>query len=223
MALNCTLCPAGAACADAAASPVSCLPGTFSDAGARACTACPPGYACPSTISTASLEVCANGTYSVGSQTNCTACPAGYACPSTKQAAFHQCAPGTYSLEGQDQCQICPAGYACPLTTTEPVACLSGTFSSGGALSCRACPAGSYCPDTASDSVLPCPPGSYSISSQVQCTVRIRRMGFGGGDDERPWYPTYPSLRSSFDRHVQAAMPAPLPLVTVVKLAQYGK
>ena len=94
---ECTNCPLGHECSNAAIVPVECVAGTYAVTLSTSCSACDIGYKCP----TAGLGIqtpCSTGTYQTAtSQTSCITCTAGSWCDSTTSTA---CISGTYALSG---------------------------------------------------------------------------------------------------------------------------
>ena len=151
-AAECTVCTAGHQCADAAALPVACPPGSSAPQGQLACTpcadgtyanftgasschACPAGHACP--VPSQAARACDLGTYAPAGNGTCLPCPSGFACPDPAAAPV-ACADGTYSLAGWGTCVSCPPGYACPNRYAVPEICAAGTWSRGGVTACSA-------------------------------------------------------------------------------------
>lgn len=186
------ICPAGFFCPNGTPSSDHhpCPIGTYGNlsglVSADQCVECPAGHYCPQgrrdEPTTAPLP-CKPGTYNpyngTGHEFNCLLCPAGMSCPmyaqvsanlscnqghycpnGTIQPNQYACPPGTYSfsydLTKPEECSICPAGRACSWATgfnfSEPQFCAQGHF----------CPAG-----TPSPLSFPCPPGTYSNSSDL--------------------------------------------------------
>ena len=167
---SCTICPAGKYCPGTMSSHLTATPsGSYSLAGMTYYIYCMPGYTCPSTSSLPTK--CSLGYYTNFGSTaaSCTQCSAGNACPTTNANDVYACPAGFYSAAGAQYCTQCPAGYSC--TSTAATQCSSGQFAMAGSSTCTTCPAGFFCPYPNAPHVFPCPPGTWSGTNQIACTV----------------------------------------------------
>lgn len=65
--------------------------------------------------------------------------------------------------------------FASCIQKDNPVDCGEGHYSKSGDISCEQCPIGTYCPYLRTESPLPCPQGSYSISNgSSKCIECVR-------------------------------------------------
>ncbi|XP_077467725.1 uncharacterized protein LOC144083617 [Stigmatopora argus] len=166
-----SLCPVGFFCPGGTPAPIPCPAGTFSSVTGIShlsnCTECTAGYYCQGT---GQPTLCVVGYY----------CPPGMAqelgfpCP----AGTVQNQPGASSLEA---CQPCPAGMFCSqLGLSQPSGlCQAGYYCPSGSTSSNSseyqsnstrshiCPSGYFCP-AGTKNPIPCPAGSFSISSGLK-------------------------------------------------------
>ena len=170
---TCLDCPAGtfgAAGSITSACSGSCLPGTYSLAGASVCLDCPAGsFGSGGGLTSSSCSgLCQPGEYSLAGSISCTLCPA-----------------GTYgSTQGLST-------SAC----TGPVNCSVGMFALIGAknnniadlTTCANCPPGKYSLP-GSTTCTDCPPGTYGTqgSTSPTCTGKCRPGTYGLGGSTSP-------------------------------------
>ena len=207
---QCTNCPAGQYCEEAATAPVDCPAGTFSQVqntkGAgpstvpedQLCMTCPAGYICGD--ATINPSICLAGTHSASGTDTCSQCPAGFYCPydgtTTEQVnTLYKCPKGMFCPAGMDRFpdfeqDACPAGQYCPEAVPAPINCPAKTFNPnvGRGQSeddCIPCPPGRYCLEGAVNSTGPCSPGHYCTGgsdtpTQFACPKGFYRLEDGG-------------------------------------------
>ena len=170
---DCTICPAGRMCNNAA---------TTSE------LLCPVSKYCPE--GTGYGYLCEAGTYNsdyqgLQSADECTACPAGQFC--VDGSISGQCAAGFWCKGGSstptpttesDTGEPCPPGYYCEKGTTTPQICTEGKFrkdpGARAETDCSSCPPGSYCV-SGETNPYPCTTGHYCpVATQVpiECPKR---------------------------------------------------
>ena len=193
--MDCSVCPAGAACAAASTEPSTCAPGSYSNSsGLSICEPCPAGQYCPSSP-LQSLEACyaghfcpegsplplpcAAGTFSPATEltnaSECSDCPAGSYC-SLGSVAPAPCSPGSFTATSRASvCSLCAAGQYQPnIGAVECIFCDAGSHCAEGASTPSPCPAGSFRTDVGAavtDDCSPCPAGSACVAGSAQATL----------------------------------------------------
>lgn len=165
---ECFRCPAGMYSDEGATSCEACPIGTY--------------RLTPAGATLTSCEDCGAGTYApITGTVKCTDCPAGTAhnqARATSLAVCDDCNPGFYAPDpGSSQCIPCPAGrFANSTASSECFACPHGTYSDEEAAvsgtTCTACPFGQSTAEEGSTSIsdcLSCQPGSYRDNATQTC------------------------------------------------------
>ncbi|XP_023933458.1 uncharacterized protein LOC106181652, partial [Lingula anatina] len=158
------ICTAGMYCLIGTHTPTRCPNGTWANSTGLAaesdCTPCTAGWYCQQSGLTYPEGLCQQGYYCPqGSNVpNPELCPIGLHCPEGS-ATPQSCASGYYTNQtGTWSCNICPDGFFClPENVT------AGDPQSGY----HDCPAGYYCPNGTGLNWLPCPPGTYSMQTNL--------------------------------------------------------
>lgn len=166
-----TDCPKNFYCPAGATSPLPCIAGQTSAAGASTCSPCPIGHICPLYSEADNPIACPAGYYmeSTGSAGPCDLVPEGYY--STGTGAKISCGDGKWAPPGGTTsavCTDCPVGYYCASGVKTP--CGLGKWCAAGSSAAADCTAGFYCPLAATTIQLVCPAGKYSAAGASTCT-----------------------------------------------------
>ena len=168
-------CPEGHYCPAGSGYPQPCRRGTYSNStlnhNESNCLSCPSGMYCNEVGAVVPTGLCTGGYFCPASRLDMAdpappdyICPRGHYCPMGSSLPII-CNAGTYQpYEGQIQCLECPAGFFC-----DPSLGIDSVITPGECLE------GYFCPAGTGFSLLPCPPGTFSNSTQLstitECTA----------------------------------------------------